>query len=194
MPLLCPPMFQDDGMVANPDVSGNTEDSDSRHRLRGGSPVVVGIDSSIEARRGLLFAADLAEALDVELVVVHAYGLVGSYGDWKPGVESREHQVNTALVNEWCAPLAGYHGLSWQWRCVQGSAVDGILRAADEVEAGFVVVGSHGAGKSSVPLLGSTSQSIVRNSHRPVIVIPPAEDHPHRRGGAGAPSNVADNA
>ena len=151
----------------------------------------MGIDGSAEARRGLLFAADLAETLDVELVVVHAYGLVGSFGDWQSGVENRQHQVDTALVNEWCSPLADHHDLSWQWQCVQGSAVEGMLRAADEVDAGFIVVGSHGAGMSAVPLLGSTSQSIVRNSHRPVIVIPPPEDHLHGRGGADALSNVA---
>ncbi len=57
---------------------------------------------------------------------------------------------------------------------------------ADDVDAGFIVVGSHGAGNSAAPLLGSTSHFVVRNSHRPVIVIPPADNHPHRRGGAGA--------
>ena len=154
----------------------------------------MGIDGSTEARRGLHFAADLAETLDVELVVVHAYGLVGSYGDWQSGVKNREHQVDSALVNEWCSPLAEHHRLSWQWRCVQGSAVDGMLRAADEVDAGFIVVGSHGAGKSAVPLLGSTSQSIVRNSHRPVLVVPPPVDHPHRRDGAGAVGNIVSDA
>jgi nucleotide-binding universal stress UspA family protein len=157
------------------------------------SPVVVGIDGSEESRRGLLFAADLAKTLGVELMVIHAYGLIGSFGDWRSGVEERERQVTTAMVDDWCAPLADRHDLQWQWRCVQGSAVEGILRAADEVEAGFIVVGSHGAGNSSSQHLGSTSQDIVRHSQRPVIVIPPADNHPHRRGGAGAMSNgVAD--
>jgi nucleotide-binding universal stress UspA family protein len=174
--------------VAKQDV--NTELPESQHRLRRGSPVVVGIDGSTEARRGLLFAADLAETLGVELVVVHAYGLVGSFGDWQSGVENRERQVETALVDEWCSPLVQHNDLTWQWQCVQGSAVEGMLRAADEVDAGFIVVGSHGAGESSVPLLGSTSQHVVRNSHRPVIVVPPADNHPHRRGGVEAMSNV----
>ncbi len=157
---------------------------------RSSGPVVVGIDGSAEARRGLLFAADLATTLAVELVVVHAYGLIGSFGDWRSGVEERERQVNTVMIDEWCAPLASQQDLVWQWRCIQGSAVEGILRAADEVDAGFIVVGSHGEGNSSSPLLGSTSQDIVRHSHRPVIVIPPADSHRHRRGGAGAMSNV----
>ena len=146
--------------------------------------MVVGIDGSAEAQRGLLFAADLAEMLGVELVVVHAYGLVGSVGDWTDGVEARERAVERAVADEWCAPLAGHDALTWRWECVQGTAVDGVLRVADDVDAAFVVVGSHGAGNSSAPLLGSTSHYIVRNCNRPVIVVPPDDNHPHRRGGA----------
>jgi len=166
-------------------VSGTESQTESTHRLAASSPVVVGIDGSDEARRGLLFAADLAEMLDTNLLVVHAYGLVGSFGDWRDGVDERERAVNAAMAEEWCAPLADRASLKWSWRCVQGNAVGGVLRAADDVDAGFIVVGSHGAGNSSAPLLGSTSHFIVRNSHRPVIVIPPADNHPHRRGGAG---------
>ncbi len=150
-------------------------------RLVPGSPVVVGIDRSDEARRGLLFAADLAVALGVDLVVVHAFGLVGTFGDWHDGVEERERQVTKALVDDWCAPLAERSDLTWQWRCVQGTPVDGILRAADEVGAGLIVVGSHGEGRSSSPVMGSTSHDIVRLSHQPVVVVPPPADHPHGR-------------
>lgn len=171
--------------VTNPDTPSESA-IESKHRLVPGSPVVVGIDPSGEAQRGLVFAADLAETLGVELVVVHAFGLIGSFGDWRSGVEAREQQVKTALVDEWCAPLKDRDDLRWQWRCVQGSAVEGILRAAGEADAGFIVVGSHGAGASPSALLGSTSHDVVRHSHRPVIVVPPADDHPHRRIGTTA--------
>jgi nucleotide-binding universal stress UspA family protein len=179
--------------VADNDVvtanSGPEPLGETVHRLAPINTVVVGIDGSGEARRGLLFAADLAETLDADLLVVHAFGLVGSFGDWRDGVHERELQVNTVMVDEWCAPLADRSGLRWSSCCVQGNAVDGVLRAADDVDAGLIVVGSHGAGNSLTPLLGSTSHFIVRNSRRPVIVVPPADNHPHRRGGAGAMSS-----
>lgn len=158
--------------MTSPHASSPPPDGVSRRVVLDG-PIVVGIDGSSEAQRGLLAAADLAGKLGVELVVVHAYGLIGSYGDWRSGVQERERQVNTVMVDEWCAPLAERVDLLWQWRCVQGSAVEGILRAAEEVEAGFIVVGSHGGGNSASSVLGSTSHDIVRHSHRPVIVIPP---------------------
>ncbi|BAN03515.1 universal stress protein [Ilumatobacter coccineus] len=153
-------------------------------------PVIVGVDGSPEAERGMRFAADLAERLDVELVVIHAYGLIGSFGDWRDGPEERERQVRAAMADDWCAPLSQRTGLTWRWECVQGAAVEGLLRAADDIDAAFIVVGSHGAGHSVSPFLGSTSQDILRHSHRPVVVIPPADDHEHRRGGAAAMRDV----
>lgn len=180
-----------DDIYVRPDQSPAAADG---YRLVPNGSVVVGIDGSTEARRGLVFAADLAVTLGVELVVIHAYGLVGSFGDWRSGVQVREQQVNTVMVDEWCAPLGDRTDLVWQWRCVQGSAVEGILRAADDVDAGFIVVGSHGAGNSASPFLGSTSQDIVRHSQRPVIVIPPADNHAHRRGSADVMSNIVSDA
>lgn len=181
----------DDVVTAN---SGPQPFGETVHHLAPINTVVVGVDGSDEARRGLLFAADLAETLDADLLVVHAFGLVGSFGDWRDGVHERELQVNTVMVDEWCAPLADRSGLRWSLRCVQGNAVDGVLRAADDVNAGLIVVGSHGAGNSLTPLLGSTSHFIVRNSRRPVIVVPPADNHAHRRGGAGAKNGGATDA
>jgi nucleotide-binding universal stress UspA family protein len=158
-----------------------------------GRPVVVGVDGSAEAQRGLLFAADLSATLGSELVVVHAYGLVDLYRGSPPDVHARERQIDHLLQYEWCAPLADRTDVKWRCHCVQGSAVEGLLRAADDVDAGFIVVGSHGAGASSEPLLGSTSHHVVLNSHRPVIIVPPGDNHPHQRGAAGAMSNgVAD--
>ena len=89
------------------------------------------------------------------------------------------------LKTTWCAPLTDIDGLRWRGEVAQGSATDAILRVADDVDAGFIVLGSHGAGNSDQPLLGSTSHWIVRNSHRPVIIVPPDDNHPHRRPGVG---------
>ena len=90
------------------------------------------------------------------------------------------------LRSEWCAPLVEIDGLRWSAQVAQGPATDAILRVADDVDAGFIVLGSHGAGNSDEPLLGSTSHWVVRNSHRPVVIVPPGDNHPHRRPGIGA--------
>ncbi|MFN3258825.1 MAG: universal stress protein [Ilumatobacter sp.] len=147
------------------------------------NPVVVGVDGSAEARRGMLFAADLSTRLDVELVAVHARGLLERIAS---GAGSGRSEAVEALETNCLAVLSEIDGLRWSWKVEDGAPIDVLLRVADEVDAGFVVVGSHGAGHSDEPLLGSTSHWVVRNSHRPVIVVPPGDNHPHHRRPFGA--------
>ena len=137
------------------------------------------------------FAADLASVLGSELVVVHARGMYDHAAGWQRPVDADEA---LAVVRSWCEVLDG-RDVAWRPQIVSGPPIDAVLRVADEVDAGMIVVGSHGAGRSDQPLLGSTSHWIVRNSHRPVVVVPPGDNHPHRRlgGGAGAMNtSVAD--
>jgi nucleotide-binding universal stress UspA family protein len=174
-----------DGLVTEPTATDTSAPSEATG-VGGEGPIVVGIDGSPESQRGLVFAADLAQRLGIELVVVHAFGLLGALETWTTPVAERERETIEVMESTWCASLRERTGLRWRMECVQGHAVAGILRTADETDAAFIVVGSHGAGNSQTPLLGSTSHDVVRNSHRPVIVIPPPDNHPHRRGGAGA--------
>jgi nucleotide-binding universal stress UspA family protein len=150
-------------------------------------PIVVGVDGSAVARRGLLFAADLASLLGVELVVVHSYGMLETLGS-RDGDSYRE--TEQLMAREWCSPLDGRDDLRWRWECVHNDAVGGLLAVAERVGAGMIVIGSHGAGNSSEPLLGSTSHRVVRDSRRPVVVVPPDDNHPYRRRGSGAMSSV----
>jgi nucleotide-binding universal stress UspA family protein len=55
------------------------------------------------------------------------------------------------------------------------TAVDGILRAADEVKADLIAVSTHGRGGLGRAVLGSVADGVVRRSDdRPVLVIRPA--------------------
>ena len=46
-----------------------------------------------------------------------------------------------------------------------------IAREADRVDVPVIVVGSRGLGRVKAPLLGSTSQGLLRRTHRPVLVV-----------------------
>lgn len=159
-------------------------------RLGEGRPIVVGVDGSSESERGLRYAADLAAALGVDLVVVHALGLTSRRVDWRTPTEERIEIVEERLANEWVAPLAEMEAVHWRSQVVDGQAALGLLAVADESDASMIVVGSHGSGGSGDPFLGSTSHRIVAESHRPVVVVPPGGHHVHRRGGAGAMADV----
>ena len=149
--------------------------------------VVVGIDGSEESQRGLRFAAQFARRLDVELLVVHVLGLTTHLGGHIEPAHGHESDVADVMEREWCAPLDDVVGLRWRSEVVQGQPAAGLIEAAEAADAGFIVVGSHGAGNSSVPLMGSTSHYVVSTSRRPVVVVPPQDNHPARRPiGAGA--------
>ena len=49
-----------------------------------------------------------------------------------------------------------------------------ILDAADEYDAGLIVVGARGLSTFKSVMLGSVSHGIAQHSHRPVLVVPPA--------------------
>ena len=61
-----------------------------------------------------------------------------------------------------------------------GAAVDEILRAADDVEADLIVVGTHGRGGVDRLICGSVAEAVMRESSRPVLIVRNAE--PARQG------------
>ena len=52
-----------------------------------------------------------------------------------------------------------------------GTPAAEIVELAEELDAGFVVVGSRGAGGLRRALLGSVSEPVVRHAHCPVLVV-----------------------
>jgi nucleotide-binding universal stress UspA family protein len=55
---------------------------------------------------------------------------------------------------------------------IRGPTVDTALREAASLEAGLIVVGSHGHGAVYDVLVGSYSAGIIRRSELPVLVVP----------------------
>lgn len=138
------------------------------------------------------FAADLAVALGVELIVVHALGLTTAGFDWHDPPDERRRWVSSQLDGAW-TEFIDRDQVSLRTAVVDGADAMALMRVADEEDASLIVVGSHGSGRSGNSFLGSTSHRIVADSHRPVLVVPPGDNHPHRRSGAGAMSTgVAD--
>jgi len=55
---------------------------------------------------------------------------------------------------------------------VQGPAIEKILEEADRVDAGMIVIGSHGHGMLFDLVLGSVSEGVTRKAKCPVLVVP----------------------
>jgi nucleotide-binding universal stress UspA family protein len=134
--------------------------------------IVVGIDGSTQARRAEEWAADLARALDAEVVAVHALGLIHhtETGELVASDTHRE-EIRGEFEGAWCAPLRDA-GVRFRAELREGNPVTALLDVADELDADLVVVGSRGAGGFPGLLLGSTSTQVAQHAHTPVAIVP----------------------
>ena len=137
----------------------------------GAGPVVVGVDGSANAQRALGVAADLARRLDVDLVVLHALGLMTVIEGRHVPSEGHRDDIEQLLRTEWCRSLQRDRSLRWRAEIVYGSPADVLLNQGTDLDASLVVVGSRGIGDELA--LGSTSHHVVHHCDRPVVVVPP---------------------
>jgi len=56
----------------------------------------------------------------------------------------------------------------------RGAPVTEIVRAAEEVGATLIALGSRGRGEARAVLLGSVSERVLHTAHCPVLIVPPA--------------------
>lgn len=137
--------------------------------------VVCGVDDSTAARQAARVARAVAEALGVEVVLVHVVPTMIPPGT--SAVPTGPAEVAGAeyrAAEEFLATLAFDEGLggSAQQRVAFGSQADAIREVADEVDAALVVVGTRRRGALRSALAGSVSLDLKAESSRPVLIVP----------------------
>lgn len=128
------------------------------------APFVVGIDRSAESAQALAVALAYATELGRPLAVVHAVGLLEEAG-LRPAPEVDE------LVATAHRDVPGSEGTEVSVIREDGPAADVVLRIAERLGAGAIVVGRRGLGEAPRPL-GSVSEALLARSHVPVLVVP----------------------
>jgi nucleotide-binding universal stress UspA family protein len=144
--------------------------------------ILLATDGSKDADLALSTAVDLANSTDSELHVVTAGP--GSpdpvYQTHEAGLRYETYEEAAAAVRE-----AAQRTLDEQVKKVEeaGGRVteahlrmgerrdQAIVRLADEIGAGLIVMGSRGLGGVRRALMGSVSDSVVRHAHCPVMVV-----------------------
>lgn len=125
-------------------------------------------------------AARLASAAGGRLHLVHVAGEepeIAGYDRGPVAAHTRDERAGELLdehraLRELAEKLEQQHGLDVVALLVMGPTVDKILEEADRIDAGTIVVGSHGRGAVAHLLLGSVSEGVMRHSSRPVLVVP----------------------
>jgi nucleotide-binding universal stress UspA family protein len=125
------------------------------------------------ADRALLQVTELAQQHSSKIVAVHANELLhGRYGgapllaDEPELREKIEHQVADLRAAGFDATLEIHSG---------GRDVSVLIaKAAREVDADLIVVGTHGHGGIAAAVLGSVARGLCHTADCPVLVVPPS--------------------
>ncbi len=145
-----------------------------------GGKIFLATDGSPEAERALGTAAMLSEKLDAELHLVCVEPMPDPLswpearimspellGDTRERAEDAARKVlegQTEKTREMDVEVSGVHP-------VAGRPDTEIVRVAEEVGAGLVVLGSRGLGPVRRAVMGSVSLSVVHHAHSSVLVV-----------------------
>ncbi|MCC6178324.1 MAG: universal stress protein [Chloroflexi bacterium] len=140
-------------------------------------PIIVPLDGSKLAERALPYAAGLARALQTHVVLLYARwtAVLPDPGAPDLGTLSRQLRLDGAEVATHIC----------QMPCVE-RAGQALLAAAADLDAGLIVMATHGRGGLGRWLYGSVADQVLRSTTLPLVLVPPAcegtwpEDRPPR--------------
>ena len=147
------------------------------------SEVLACIDFSDASDAVARVGARVAHTAGNQLHLMHVAGeepALAGYDKDPMGAHTRDDRAGELLVeHQSLRDLAdrleaepAYAGLHVVPLLVMGPTEDKILEEAERIDAGLIVVGSHGHGKLHHLLLGSVSEHLLKHSPRPVVVVP----------------------
>jgi len=137
--------------------------------------ILVGTDFSDLARAALDWAVDLADPLGARIVVAHVFDLpIVGFPDAALMVDAHTAaRLSDDAQKALDAEIARVRD--------RGVAVDGTLKQGDprdilpvlamSLDAGLIVIASHGRRGLAHALLGSVAESVIRGSRVPVTVV-----------------------
>lgn len=139
--------------------------------------IVVATDSSQSSAHAVREAAGLAHDTGSELHIAHVMPVSTLYSSADmvlpvgiPLYEESKQKAEGALLED--VERAEETGvMAAEAHLLEGKPDEKIVTLAEEIGAGLIVVGSRGLGALARTLVGSTSTSIVRHAHCPVMVI-----------------------
>ncbi len=144
--------------------------------------ILLATDGSAEAELATRTAVDLAEKTGSELHMVFVVPTRAPFEYDAMGFAVEE--PHEEIKQEGRRRLEGYArrieeagGKLAEAHLRLGKPDDQIVRLAEELDAGHIIVGSRGHGGVRRALLGSVSDSVVRHAHCPVTVVRPKARH-----------------
>lgn len=146
--------------------------------------IVACVDFSKTTSAVIETAVALATALRTKLyllnVVVVENGIGYETAVFVGETPAQKTHKARAKLNELREPLL-QHGLDVATILIEGSAssIKAIIDESKRIDAGLIVIGSHGHGALHRMLVGSTAEGVLHKARCPVVVVParPSEEN-----------------
>jgi nucleotide-binding universal stress UspA family protein len=145
-----------------------------------GGRILLATDGSPEAERALGMAATLSEKLGAELQVVSVEPMPDPLSwpearimspELRGDIRERAEEAARKLLEDQVEKIEERDLVVSEVHAVAGRPDTEIVRVAEEVGAGLVVLGSRGLGPVRRAVMGSVSLSVVHHSHGSVLVV-----------------------
>jgi nucleotide-binding universal stress UspA family protein len=134
--------------------------------------ILLAVDGSRYSERAVELAKRLATATSDEVVVAHVTELLPARFQAYPGLDSELDQETIRLAERDVAALeeAGVKARTELRSAQYGGIARVLTNLAEDLDAGLIVMGSHGRGDLTALLLGSVAHKVVHLSKRPVLI------------------------
>lgn len=140
--------------------------------------ILCPVDRSDIARRALLVGAALARWYDARLHVMEVVSVPLPAPSAAPAaVRGLSLDVRRNLLEELdrFAEPARASGAPMRFAVEEGNVVNAVLAQAAELQAGLIVMGTHGRSGFDRLALGSVTEKLLRRARCPVLTVPPGD-------------------
>jgi nucleotide-binding universal stress UspA family protein len=141
------------------------------------SYIVAPVDGSVLSLKAVEAAADISCRLGATLVILNvadvakAAAMTAGNAQFVGGCLEALRDEGESIVQR-AADHVRSRVSSVETRLVQGNPVEEILKASDQLNAEWIVMGSHGRTGLMRGLLGSVAEGVVRHANVPVMIVP----------------------
>jgi len=151
-----------------------------RKALRTIKTILVPTDFSDYSEKALSRAVSLAKMIDAKIVVVHVIDTLNyfvteslQWGEVFARLRGAAQPMLTRLVRE-----AEKKGVGAKSDLIQGVPYEQIVKKAEKLRAGLIVMGTHGRAGMRHLFLGSVAERVIRLAPCPVMTVGEGEEKP----------------
>ena len=132
--------------------------------------ILLATDGSEDAELAATTAVGLARSTSSELHVVHTWRPVPSV-HFDALIRREMEREAQGVLDDQVKKIEGLDGTVAQAHLRIGKADEEVVVLAEELGVDLIAMGGRGLGRVSRALMGSVSDSLVRNAHCPVLVV-----------------------